>query len=68
MGANNKKGKKRPLKPVVNHAPTVALPPYIHAQGDTWRHKNTPTRIKTNAPDLNDAVKKRRGHIEGYGG
>jgi hypothetical protein len=41
-----------------NNAPTIAVPPDVHKEGNTWRYKNDQTRIKNDAADLNGAAKR----------
>ena len=42
-----------------NNAPTIAVPPDVHREGNTWgRNKNDPDRIGKDATDLNGAAKR----------
>jgi hypothetical protein len=41
-----------------NNAPTIAVPPDVHKEGNTWRYKNNETRISKDAGELNKAVKR----------
>ena len=40
------------------NAPTIAVPPDVHKEGNTWRYKNNEDRIKGDAKDLNGAAKR----------
>lgn len=41
-----------------NNAPTIAVPPDVHKEGNTWRYKNDQARISKDAGELNEAVKR----------
>ena len=41
---------------VKNNAPTIAVPPDVHSEGNTWRGKNTAKRSSDDSKDLKDAV------------
>jgi filamentous hemagglutinin len=36
----------------------IEVPKEVHAKGDTWRHKNTPDQIDSDASDLSAAAKR----------
>lgn len=41
-----------------NNAPTIAIPPDVHAEGDTYKGKNNPQKIDADSKDLNGAAKR----------
>lgn len=41
-----------------NNALTIAIPPDVHKEGNTWRYKNDEARINKDAGDLNGAAKR----------
>ena len=46
------------MKAARNNAPTIAVPPDVHKEGNTWRYKNNQERIGKDAGDLNGAAKR----------
>jgi len=46
------------VESVKNNALTIAVPPDVHSEGNTWRSKNTSDRSTTDSADLKGAAKR----------